>query len=296
MKKIIKIISCAIFLALIIISCKKEITNVTFDGGTNPTLSAVSSLTTPTVLVKTNALNVWNTLKWTNPNYTLSTGLSSQNVTYTVQVDTAGSNFTNPNMGEISFANDLSAGLLVGDLNKALNVTLKLKENVAYNVEMRVKSTLLNGSVPLYSNVIKTVITPYLDTKVVLPANLPSPNGNNGDLFLVGSATTGDATGWNNPVPTPSQKFTQTNAWTYEITYPLIGGKQYLFLPKNGDWGHKYAVTNNTVSDLWRGGDFDADKSDNFPGPPAIVPAPTTPALYKIVVDFKLGKFTVTKL
>jgi starch-binding outer membrane protein SusE/F len=287
MKKIIKILSCLILLASIIISCKKEVAVVTFDGGTNPVLAVANPLTT-TMLLKSNENNTWNTLKWTNPNYQLSNGTNSQNVTYTVQFDTTGSNFTNPNKGEISIANDLSTGFLVKDLNKLI-LGMGLLENIPHNMEIRVKSSLINNTIPYYSNVLKVIITPYLDVKVTLPADLPSLGANNGDLFLVGNATTGDVTGWNNPVPTPSQKFTRINTFTYEINYPLIGGKQYLLLPKNGDWGHKYAVVSNTVPGLSLGGDFDADKSDNFPGP-------GTSGNYKIVVNFKTGKFIVTPI
>ena len=68
-----------------------------------------------------------------------------------------------------------------------------------------------------------------------------------------------------------------------------IGGKEYLILPLNGDWGHKYAVNDNTVSGLREGGDFGYDLSKNFPGP-------SSSGKYKIVVDFKIGKFTVTKV
>ncbi|MFX5914948.1 hypothetical protein ABTE45_19200, partial [Acinetobacter baumannii] len=81
---------------------------------------------------------------------------------------------------------------------------------------------------------------------------------------LVGSATNG---GWNNPVPVPSQQFTQVSATLYTITVPLIGGQEYLFLPLNGDWGHKFAC-NKTASppDGNAGGDFGFDWNDNFPG------------------------------
>jgi hypothetical protein len=56
----------------------------------------------------------------------------------------------------------------------------------------------------------------------VLPSN----------LYIVGDAT---ASGWNNPVPVPAQMFTRKNSVEFEITVPLIGGKEYLLLPVNGD-------------------------------------------------------------
>ncbi|MBS1511146.1 MAG: SusE domain-containing protein [Bacteroidetes bacterium] len=283
MKRIINLSAAILLMVTALVSCKKEINNVTYLGGTSPALTATSLATV--VLVKTDENKTWNTFTWTNPNYQMSTGISSQDVSYTLQFDTTGSNFTNPNIQEIVVSKDLSRAVTVKEINTAL-AKLGLLENVPHNLEIRVKSALTNNSAILYSNVLKCVITPYLDVAVVLPADLPTPGANNGDLFLVGSATAG---GWNNPVPVPSQKFTRTSSTTYEITIALTGGQEYLFLPKNGDWGHKYAVKDKTLSGLNTGGDFLADANDNFPGP-------SVSGNYKIVVNFKTGKFTVTKL
>jgi hypothetical protein len=106
-------------------------------------------------------------------------------------------------------------------------------------------------------------------------------------LFLVGSATAG---GWGNPVPTPAQQFTRLDSITYQGTFFLNGGGQYLLLPVNGDWGHKFAVQDNTVAGLSAGGDFGFNEgsafNSNFPGPAAT-------GMYKITVDFQHGKFSV---
>ena len=76
----------------------------------------------------------------------------------------------------------------------------------------------------------------------------------------------------------------------YEITVALSGGNEYLMLPVNGDWSHKYACKNNPAGTTPNtGGDFGYDFNDNFPGPAAS-------GNYKIQVDFQRGKFTVTKL
>jgi hypothetical protein len=275
MKNIIKLLVGTILTATVFISCKKEINSVTYLGGTAPAVTATSLA--PLVMVKANQNNVWNTFTWTNPNYQFSTGTSSQDVTYTLQFDTTGSNFTNPNIQEIVVSKDLSRAVTIKEINTAM-AKLNLLENTPHNMEIRIKSNLTNSSAPLYSNVLKQVITNYLDVAVPLPTT--------GDLYLVGDATAG---GWNNPVPVPTQKFTKTNNTTYEITVALTGGKEYLLLPLNGDWGHKYAVANKTVAGLNAGGDFGFDLGDNFPGPSAS-------GNYKIVVDFKIGKFTVTKL
>ena len=275
MKNRIKFLAYSILLATVFVSCEKEINSVMYLGGTNPALTANNL--TPIVMAKANENKVWNTFTWTNPNYQFSTGISSQDVTYTLQFDSTGSNFTNPALQEIVVAKELSRDVTIKEINTAMT-KLGLIENIPHNMEIRMKSTLVNSSAPLYSNVLKCVVTNYLDVAVPLPTT--------GELFLVGDATAG---GWTNPVPVPAQKFTKTNSTTYQITVPLIGGKEYLMLPLNGDWGHKYAVKSKTVAGLSDGGDFGYDLGDNFPGPSAS-------GNYKIVVDFKIGKFTVTKL
>ena len=281
MKRIFKLSALALLAALLITSCKKEENKVVYEGGTPPVLNAAS--TAPVVLLKVNENNVVNTFSWTNPNYKFNTGVSSQDVTYTLQIDTTGSNFTNPHLGEKVISKSLSTTLTVKELNSLLLGPMLLQEDMPHNLEFRLKATLTGSTVPLYSNVIKIIATPYLDVVVTLPKDLPTPNANDGSLFLVGDATAG---GWNNPVPVPSQKFTQTSSTTYQITTNLIGGKQYLLLPKNGDWSNKYAVASNSVPGLSSGGAFGANLSDNFPGP-------ATSGLYKIVVNFKTGQFTV---
>ena len=88
---------CISFSSLLLLwSCEKEENKIYYQGGTAPTLSASS--TGPLVLTDANKNNTAVKFSWTNPDYKFTTGLSSQNVTYTLQVDTAGANFTNPAM------------------------------------------------------------------------------------------------------------------------------------------------------------------------------------------------------
>ena len=119
---------------------------------------------------------------------------------------------------------------------------------------------------------------------MLVPAKVLPPQ--NGTLFLVGSATAG---GWGNPVPVPAQQFTKIDSLDYEGTFYLKGGQEFLMLPVNGDWSHKYSVADKTVAGLNAGGDFGYDLNDNFPGPAAS-------GMYKITVDFQHGVFTVASV
>lgn len=279
MKKIIKQLFFLSLLVALFASCKKDENKVYFEGGTSPVLSAsVTSASLPLSYLNKDKEAV--KLSWTNPNYQFNTGISSQDVNYQIEIDTTGANFTNPNRQTVSVSKDLSILFTQGQFNDYLLNQLQLKPGVSHNIEIRVTASLAAKATGIVSNVLKFTVIPYaIPPKVNPPAS--------GKLFLVGSATAGD---WNNPVPVPSQQFTQVSTTIYEITIPLIGGKEYLFLPVNGDWSHKYACNNTpagTTSNT--GGDFGYDWNDNFPGPAAS-------GNYKITVDFQRGKFTVTKL
>ena len=258
-------------------SCKKDEARDTFQGGTAPVLSASVSNTIP--LAYTTASSEAVNLIWSNPNYQFASGISSQDVGYMVEIDTSGANFTNPNKQTISISKELNRSISQGQFNDYLLNQLQLVAGMSHNIEIRVTSSMNNSVITkLVSNVLKFSVTPY-----AIPPKVPIPAS--GKLYLVGSATAG---GWNNPVPVPSQQFTQVSPTFYTITIALTGGQEYLFLPVNGDWSHKYVVTDKTLPGLNAGGDFGYDKSDNFPGPSAS-------GTYKIDVDFQRGKFTVTK-
>ncbi|MEO7307961.1 MAG: SusE domain-containing protein [Ferruginibacter sp.] len=288
MKNILKILVGTIFTAAFILSCKKDENKVYFQGGTNPVLTASS--TAPMVLLIANKDNPAITFSWTNPNYQFNTGNSSQNVTYILQVDTAGANFTNPKRQERSISNNLSVTLTVKEVNTFLT-KMELQSGVSHNIEFRIKSTLLNGSVPLYSNVIKISINNYLDF-VVEPPGTPNPipfQYADGKLWIVGDAV---ASGWSNPLPPPydnSQQFTRaagiTDVLHYQatITFNATGG--YKLIQTQGVWSTQYHAIDGTAK---LSGDFEKKDADpQFPSPGA--------GIYKVEINFQTGTYKLTK-
>lgn len=280
MKKIVNQIFALTLLVALFGSCKKDENKDYYEGGTAPVLTASS--TAAIVLDIANKNNTAITFSWTNPNYQFTTGISSQDVSYTLQIDTTGANFTNPNIQEKAISKDLSTSLTVGELNTYLGKMNLTTFPASHNMEMRVKSTLTNGSVPLYSNVVKIKVSSYLDFAII-PPGTPAIGYTDGQLYLVGSATAG---GWNNPVPVPSQKFTQTDVAHYTLTVSLTGGQEYLLLPVNGDWSKKYgnACGSNSCNNA---------ASDNFKQQGDNIKAPATTGTYTIKVNFISGKITV---
>lgn len=126
-----------------------------------------------------------------------------------------------------------------------------------------------NTPAPSTSGLYSIVVNFATNTYTVMP--VPS------NLFIVGDATPG---GWANPVPVPSQQFTQTSPGVFQLSVPLTTGKSYLFLPVNGDWSHKYGgATDGTAAN---GGTLLAD--GNVPG--SNTPAPSASGTYTITVNF----------
>ena len=80
---------------LLTCSCKRELTEVTFDGGTAPVLTASASDSIS--LLPADSSNTAVTFNWTNPNYQFNTGVNTFNVSYNLEVDTVGANFGSQN-------------------------------------------------------------------------------------------------------------------------------------------------------------------------------------------------------
>jgi len=267
MRRIFNLFLLVTGMAAVIASCDKADTLPVYSNGTASTLSASSTTIAP---APADSNNVALTLNWTSPKY----ATDSSKYKYTIEIDSAGKNFSKPYTKVET--GKLTTSFTAKELNNIL-VGRGYAFNAPVDMEVRLTSSYANNNERIASNILKIKMTPYkVPPKVVLPTS--------GKLFLVGDATAG---GWTNPVPTPSQEFARIDETTFAGVFQLTGGKEYLILPVNGDWGHKYSVSDNTVAGLNQGGNFGFDLAQNFPGP-------ATSGLYKIVVDFQAGKFTVT--
>ena len=282
MKNLIKLLSGTFLLAMAFAGCTKDEHRVYYEGGTAPVLTASS--TAAQVLNRANADVLSVKLNWTNPDYVFTTGVSSQDVNYILQVDTTGANFGSPKLQEKSIPKELAVSLTVKDMNTFFT-KMELAPSQAHNIDFRIKATLLNNSVPLYSNVIKIVYTPYLDF-IVEPPGTAGAVYTDGNLWIVGDAT---PNGWNNPLPAPfdvSQKFTRVSVTKYELTVNFNATGGYKLIQIQGDWNLQYHAIDGTAK---FSGDFKKENADpTFPSPGA--------GLHKVEVNFGTGKYTVTKL
>lgn len=268
-------------LLLAMVSCKKEENRIYFQGGTTPALAASTAAVTLEPGLEDNTAIV---LNWTNPDFKTSTGISSLDVSYTLEIDTLGANFNSGVKYTTVISNDLSKKFTVAELNGILGNTmlLQLVPRRDYTLQMRIIASI-GSNVPLASNAVSFTAKPFQPPPKVAPPFTDH-------LYIVGDATPG---AWNNPVPTPTQEFTKVSNTLFQITVQLVGGgKHFLFLPDNGKWDNKYAVHDGATQPL-DGGEFGYNGGNSFYN--SDIPGPAVDGTYKITVDFQLGKYTVVK-
>ena len=272
MKRIYQIILIALTGAVLFSSCKKADSLANYADGTTPVLSVSATTIAP---APADSGKVILTLNWTDPGHAQDKSLYK----YYLEIDSAGRNFSKAtridiveNKGERTYSFTAKA------LNNIL-LSYGFAFNVAYNIDMRLVSSYGNNNEQKKSAAVRVNATPYkVPPKVVMPST--------GSLFIVGAATVG---GWENPVPAPSQEFSRIDETTFGGIFQINGGEEYLLLPVNGSWDTKYAIKNNQTPGIDQDGSFffsDNNSGDNFK-------APAETGLYKITVDFQLGKYKV---
>src|SRR5215475_12842959 len=154
-------------LLLLLASCKKEENKIYYEGGTPPALNASASNVT---LEPGSEANTAITFKWTNPEYQFTTGINSQGVTYTLEMDTAGANFASSTKYATVIGNDLSKTYTVGDLNSILGNTMLLQLNPRrnYTIQARVISSV-GSALKLVSNTASFTTKPFAPPPKVSP-------------------------------------------------------------------------------------------------------------------------------
>lgn len=272
MKTIYKLSIAVLLMLAWATACKKDDQQIIYQGGTAPVLSVSAGAQVNYADTGQTAV----TLAWTNPNYQFNTGVSSLDVSYNLQIDTA-SDFSSANKKVITVSKDLSYSILVQDLNDIMLNQLTLDTNVTYTLYMRVVSNLTNNSAQLISNTVQLVSTPY-----AIPPKVAPPSS--GTLFIVGSATLG---GWDNPISVDpkTQQFTQISSTDYQITIQLTGSGEYKFISVDGSWNDQWSIAKADDPTELNGGDFVYNGAN--------VQAPPATGKYKIDVNFQTGKFSV---
>ncbi len=271
MKKIIQSLIYLSIAMVFFVSCEKDEARDIFVGGNAPVFTASVKDSIGLNFNTENDRAV--TLSWTNPNYKFASGVSSQNVSYTLEIDTAGANFNGPNKRTVSISQDLS----ISYTQKAFNILisdLKVRTGRVAQLEMRVIASLGTTATNLVSNKLTFKVLPYAP-----PPKVPVPTA--GTLWVTGSAF---ASGWSNPLAAPfvtSQKFTKVSDTQYELVVDMLSSGNYKLIQENGVWGTQYK---KLAGDAYSG---TFEKKDADPG----FDAPVVAGKYKLVFDFQSGTY-----
>ncbi len=278
MKKLSILVLISSLLTTTFWSCSKDENKIYLLGGTAPVLTASVSGSIPLNYNTSSETAV--KLSWTNPDYKFTTGVSSQDVNYVIEIDTAGANFKNPKRKSIGVSKQLSYTITQSALNDYMLNGMELKLGMEHNLELRIKASLVNNSALLISNVISLKATPYsIPPKVEVPAA--------GTLWITGSAV---ASNWSNPLPSAPvdyatlQMFTKLSETKYQLIVNMIPGGGYKLIQKQGDWSSQYSKKSGDEL----AGEFEKKDATQFD-------APTVAGSYKITVDFQTGKYLLEK-
>lgn len=281
MKKSIQTMLLPVLMVLLVASCKKDERMIYFEGGTAPTLTASTANVTLTPDRDAETAIIFN---WSNPNFRFTTGVSSHDVQYALEMDRV-SGFNSPNMREITLTSDLARRFTVLELNSFLGNVMELPLEQNVQVFVRVVAFLRAEGVTnrvgaVTSNVVTFNTRPYAPPPLVEPPT-------DGTLWATGNAFA--APDWQNPLLPPfvnDQAFRRVTNTLYEAELNFTRPGAFKLIQTNGVWGTQYHKVDGDAF----GGTFrkrDADPA--FDGP-------TEPGRYRMTVNFQTGRFTLVKL
>jgi hypothetical protein len=271
MKLIIKSTLAVMATLLFFTACNKVADLPFYANGSAPELSATTNTLAASAADSNSNLVSFN---WTYANH----ATDSANVKYELQIDSAGRNFSKA-FSKVIMGNQ-GVTFTAKEINNVL-LGFGFAFNVTYSIEARVISSYGNNNERLISNTVSMTAKPYkVPPAVVLPFTEK--------LFIVGGATD---FGWNNSNPMPPvRELTRLEETKWAGIYHLSGSSAYLLLPEAGSWSNKYSVQDNSIPGAANAGPFGYNLPQDIPGNVA-----QGDNWYKMVFDFQIGRYTVTK-
>lgn len=269
MKTFKLIILSVLFLGLV--SCQKPAKDPVLDMGQ----TVASVITSPQngsllVLEKVQADSTIS-ITWSAADYNL-TELSLTN--YTLEMDFAGSNFSNPKV--IASSTGTFYETTVAALNTRLMGVFKVEPGDTVAFEYRVRA-FINNSSPyseIYSAPITISYSPYSNVVVVAP------------IYMLGSAT---LAGWDN---TKAIEMTPIGDGKFSVTSTLTAGNDMFvkFIADLGQWAPQWGTDANGTSEA---GNLVYRPTEDVPDPAAI-PAPDVTGEYLIIADTSSLTYSIT--
>ena len=176
------------------------------------------------VVTETNGGDLADVLSWN-----IATTDVPVQITYTVQMDNQGGDFSAPFV--LGATGNTSLALSFDDLNEAAATGFSADAGVAGNYDVRVIAALADPAIaPVVSNVVSVVITPF----ELYPFK---------DLYLVGNATAPD---WNNDNNNPALYRDAVNENVYHYSGRFVAN-EFKLLSTPGFWQPQYGPRNGAV-------------------------------------------------
>jgi len=192
---------------IVFVSCEKDEDKAILKSTVTPiVLEPLSS--SSYIFEKENEANIFDAFSWSEAEY----GFPAS-VTYILQADIAGNNFSSP-ANITSLVNEFNDTILIGAFNKIL-LDKGLEGGIPVDVDFRIASIINSHVDTVYSNVITVSVNPFATT-------LPP-------IFMVGAATGG--WDWNHEVEMRSI----APSLYYTVAY-FINNETFRFF-KQQDWG-----------------------------------------------------------
>jgi len=274
MKKTLSIISASLLIMIFLSSCtEKDLISVA-------TLPAegdftISPSATNIELVKTGAgTHTAITFTWDTLVYGVSTP-----VTFTVQMDSLNGDFSDP-IADVISTNIYQQSYTDSVMNSRA-LKFKLTPFEPGQIKVRLKANMAYNNLPVYSKVETITVTPYDDG---LMYKFPAT------LYLQGDAVASNGT---YPVP-DAQQMVKIDDHRFGLIVAITGGKHFIFTTSStalSDPAYKAATSSEPLT----GGYFIPSGSNtNPPNGGSEISSPATTGIYKVIVDFKTGTYSLT--
>jgi hypothetical protein len=275
MKKTLNNISAALLLMLFMSSCSEKepllIATIPAEGNflLSPNTTAIE-LNKKGAGTHTAIVFSWDTIVY---------GISTP-VTFTLQMDSLNGDFSAPivdiiptNTYEIAFTDSVM---------NLRSQKLNLEPDVAGVIKVRLKANMAYDKLPVYSPVVNIAVTPFADNVMYrMPA----------ELYLQG-----DAVASNGAYPIPdAQQMVKIDDHRFGLIISLTGDKHFIFTSSADDLSdpaYKAATSSEPLAD---GNFIPSGSQTDPPNGGSDISSPATTGIYKVIVDFKTGTYSVTK-
>ncbi len=200
--------------------------------------------------------------------------------TFTLQMDSLNGDFSTP-IEDVIATSTFQISFTDSVMNyRALK--LNLKPFVPGQIKVRLKANMAYGNMPAYTTVVPITVTPYDDG---LMYQMPAA------LYIQGDAV---ASNGGYPIP-EAQKMVQIDNHRFALLVSLTGGKTFHFNESDASSSDPVYKAASSSEPLAGGNFIPSGSQTDPPNGGSSISAPAATGIYKVIIDFKTGTYSVTK-